>query len=362
MRALRPFHLLVLCLLVWQTGIAGAAPAPRISLKTYYEDWDLGTGSLSETSTFLAATFHRGRATRLDLQVGHVSADLENGGDLSGLTNLRSRVSHRLNDRLAVRIGLSLPTGKTGHSGDEREVLRQLSDRLLGFRGYRLGEGMDFEFGTAYSAPAGPVTIGGGIGYHYKGEYELLEDDDQYSPGSQLLATLGFDMGNDIWTYRISYVRALYGTDKLSDVELFRVGPRNDLRGTVEYRAGRWTTHGSLQYIQHGNDKLRVVDGLIEENENSNRAEFYISSNTEFMLTRRVWLRATIGGRVFSESENGLASARRFDLGAGSRIRLSRTYWLQVGGRYSHAELDVSGEASQDLNGLMASLGIEVRL
>jgi hypothetical protein len=340
---------------------AEGATGTRVRISTSYESWDQELADLDEVTTYVAASVPIGREMKLDMLAGHAQADGGELGDAGGLLNSRVRLSYSPGSHWAFRVGLDAPTGVTDLSDEEMEVARVLSDRLRGYRGAKLGEGFGVDLGAAYSFLLGPATVGIGAGYRFRGEYDVSESLAGYDPGDQATFSLGFDLGNPRWLWRVDGIHIRYADDKVDGQETFRIGPRFEIRSSLTYRGDRTVGRLSLQTIQIGKDQIPGPDGLETEDRNSNPGEYYLQAGFSRMLTRSVSLLLFGGGRLFKEADDGKGGARRSDVGVGTSLRLSRSVTALVRGGYSKASLDLeSGEV--DLEGLLATLALEARL
>jgi hypothetical protein len=339
-----------------------AAGDPRVRLTTSYEKWDQSNLELGEWTTTLGISIPTGRSSQFDLLAGHASASGDSAGTLSGLMDTRARFSYMPGEHWAFRVGMNAPTGQTGHEEEKTAVVRLLSDRLRGYRGYRLGEGAGADLGTACSFNLGSASIGLGAGYSFKGKYEVLAEQEKYDPGDQLRFSLGIDVGNPVWLWRGDLVHARYLADKRAGEEVFQAAPRIDLRTSI-LRRGKATNVGmSLQAVLAGKNKTGGADELVAEEENSNSKEYYLQFNLSHMASRRVTLQFFTGGRAFAENGYGTGKASRGDIGLGGDFGLSTSTKLLVQARYSTASRTTEADETETFGGLMSTLGLEVRL
>jgi hypothetical protein len=152
------------------------------------------------------------RMNRLTVDVGasHTagSVELEDGRTLtlSGLTDVRVRgVAEVIPDRVLLTLGLNVPTGQTGLTGDRANTLGILGGSSLGFPTLALGNGFGVTAGLVYAFSAGPWGVALGSSYEARSQYtplEVLIAGDQtpaeFDPGEAIRASLALDrlLGN----------------------------------------------------------------------------------------------------------------------------------------------------------------------
>ena len=354
-------------LTVIEIGMCSGAIGTRVGLTTCYEAWDEKTTGLREVTSFVSVTAPIGPSMRLDMLAGHAAASGDNLGSASGLLNSRVRLSFTPRTSWAFRVGVSAPTGVTNLTDEELAVARVLTERVRGYRGYKLGEGTGFDVGVAYSFGIGPATFGMGAGYLIRGAYDVSTDMTDYDPGDQATFSLGVDVGDPRWLWRLDGIHIRYQADKLKRVEYFRVGPRFEARSSLTHRGDKTTTRIGFHSILHGRDEFAVADGMNAEEQNSNPKEFYCQFGLSRMVHRSLSLLLFGGGRVFQEAEDGTGAARRVDVGGGTIVRLSRAFMMTVRGGYSKAMIRQTNggrEVREDLEleGLLATISLEARL
>jgi hypothetical protein len=334
-----------------------------VRIGTTFEDWDHPTAGVDEWTTLVSASVPLGTSVRADFWGAHVSATSDEDLGVSGLMNTRLRLSYFPGSHWIVRAGVNAPTGKTELTEDELVVSRLLSDRLRGYRGYRLGEGTGVDVSTAWSGPVGQFTLGLGAGYSLKGSYAPSEDDSKLDPGDQLRLTAGADIPGTAWSSGASLSVTHYGRDRVAGRETFQPGARYDLEGHAAYRAARWTASLELERILYAaNRVVGETNALVEEDRNSNAPESYVTAQLQFRFTRAFHGLVFGGGRFFDENEYREGKARRFDLGSGLRARVAGRVWTDLRGRWSSARVFQTEGSDLDLNGFQISAGIETRL
>lgn len=335
---------------------------PRVRVTTSYESWDQPKAGLAEMTTTFGVVLPAGRSSRVELLGGHTHSTGDGPGSISGLMDTRARLSWLPGEHWAFRAAMNAPTGQTAHDDDEIAIARLLSDRLRGYRGYRVGEGLGADLAGAYSFNLGGASIGLGAGYALKGEYRVRARSEKYDPGDQLRLSLGCDVGGAGWLWRGDLMHTRYGTDQQSGDEVFRLAPRFDLQTSLQHRGGLTTVGASFQTILAGRNEIPGASGLVEEPHDGNPTEYYLQLQISRLLTRRFSMKVFGGGRGFGDDGYGDGKATRADVGVGGDLAVgAKTQWLaQV--RYSRASsTDDSGE-EQSYTGILGAVAVEVRL
>lgn len=341
-------------------GIAVPAMAQtRVRVESSFESWNQDALDLDEFTTFATASLPAGRSARIDLVAGSASASASAGGELAGLMNTRARLTYYIGESWVVRAGASIPTGKSEFDSIEATIGRLLTDRLRGYRGYRLGEGAGSELSGAFARRVGPATVGLGAAYLWKGPYTVAAGEEEYDPGEQVLLSVGAEVGDAAWTARLDQVFVHYGSDELGGETTFQLGARSDTRATVEHRATRQTTRAGLRVIRHASNRLGP--DLVDEPANSHGPEIYLNLGVDFMATRTLWVHVFGGGRFLGESDADPSHSRRVDLGAGVSARASQRIWIPARLRVSRATLSTADGGSDSFGGFQATVGIELR-
>ena len=152
-------------------------------------------------------------------------AQLENGPDLNGLENTRIRCSYNLlEDALVTYVGLSVPVNSAELEKEEVYLSDLLYREVLDFGVNRITEGLDLDFGFAFTQPLGNMSLGLGMGYLLRSSYERLAQEGKYNPGNRLSLLTGLSssikaIDADI-VGRFLYI--YYGDDKIEAKDDFK--------------------------------------------------------------------------------------------------------------------------------------------
>ena len=280
----------------------------------------------------------------------------------SGLSDSRVQVAHAMaNDRVLVSAGMSLPTGKTELTPDNRALLPWLTADFFNFPLKYPGEGFNLfgEVGTAM--PAGNWTVGVGAAVHYAGEYTPFDDGRKYQPGSRILLT-GSAAQDFVGRGHVALnISAIFsGNDKASGEPVFADGTVFDIRLSGQRKTDRGQVDASVRAILRGKNKLldpQSLDVVLEQN-NTNGSDVRLSLRGRHALRNRLdgWL--SLEARFLAA--NGYApgdplyedAASITGLGGGLDLQLSPRATAGLGiriwrgtsdGAASYEPLDLSG-------------------
>lgn len=204
---------------------------------------------------------------------------------ISGLTDTRIQASHSMSDnQVLLSAGLSLPTGVTKLSREERFLLPWLSADFFNFPLKYPGEGLNFFGEAGVALPAGDWVWGAAGAIHYAGEYEPFDDGRKYKPGARLIGTLGADRD---WPgeghFAADLVLVFSSNDESEGTEVFADGTQIDMRvsGRKEFENGR--IDAAIRYIVRGKNKVLSSEDidLVRETNNTN------GNDLRFLLTGR---------------------------------------------------------------------------
>lgn len=148
------------------------------------------------TEAVLVTTPVGGRATlwdRLSLELGgsfaygHVVRPGRETARLSGLTDTSIRASYRVADALTVAAIGRLPTGRTGYSASELDVVGVMASDLFPFRVSSWGAGGGLGGQVTTGGEFGSVGTALSVGYFRAGEFDPIEEQlTSYRPGDNL--------------------------------------------------------------------------------------------------------------------------------------------------------------------------------
>ncbi|NNE07388.1 MAG: hypothetical protein HKN20_02375 [Gemmatimonadetes bacterium] len=221
------------------------APAWDIAYSFSLRNWKLVRGSeelkISEITSPLSITrrINEGGNVALYLAGASATSDGEEKQDISGMQDARLTWSQLLDgDRYHLRAGLGLPTGKAEIESGSEIVSGVVSNRILGLRTKRYGEGFNaFASGARAFAIGDDAVASFGAGFERKGKYDfqVLNDETiEIQPGNEFFLEAGIDVApGDLvaWSADIRY--RLFGIDQRDGEDVYEEGDEIDLLGGV---------------------------------------------------------------------------------------------------------------------------------
>jgi hypothetical protein len=258
---------------------------------------------------------------------------------VSGPLDTRFRATYTVGDRLMFRAGLGAPTGTTEFTAAELPLAQAVTARILEMDGNRLGEGADADVGVAAAVPVGPVAVGLGVGYLFKGGYTVLEEIPEFHPGDQLSIGGGVDVSDSRWRFRVNGRTVTYTEDAFDDVEFQKEGPRTEAQVTLLRRWPATSVWGSVFWIGFENGEVLAGDGLIEEAQKRRGDEVYADLGVRRRFSRALSGSLLGGVRVFSGSDLGLGEATMGVLDAALSWDASSSVGIELSAGYRRGTL-----------------------
>ncbi len=221
------------------------APAWDIACSFALRNWKLVRGSeelkVSEIASPLSITrrINEGGTLSLYLSGASATSDGEEKQDISGLQDARLSWAQWFDgDRYHLRAGLGLPTGKAEIESGSEIVSGVVSNRILGLRTKRYGEGLNaFASGARAFALGDDAVASFGAGIEMKGKYDfqVLNDETiEIQPGNEFFLEAGIDgTPGDLvsWSADIRY--RLFGIDQRDGEDVYEEGDEIDILGGV---------------------------------------------------------------------------------------------------------------------------------
>ena len=151
------------------------------------------------------------------------TSSLEDEDSLSGLGNTRVRGALSLfRNRLIIYLGSSLPIASVTPEEETAYLSELLYKEPLQFGVTRLSEGFDLDGGFVFAQPFGKLSLGLGLGYALRGDFDRFSPSDgviSYSPGNAINAAAGFHFGSGITSLRGGVVYVYYQDDSIGEVD-----------------------------------------------------------------------------------------------------------------------------------------------
>lgn len=257
-------------------GLA-AGPAPAAGQLNQLTDARLGTGAELQLLRFPSDTEVKlqevlllsvpvgGRATlgeRLTLELGgyyafgHVVRPGRRTATLSGLTDASVRASYRVADALTVAAVGKIPTGRTGYSVSELDVVGVMASDLFPFRISSWGTGGGVGGQVLTSREFGSVRTALSVGYFRAGEFDPLEEQlVAYRPGDNLNARAVMEAPvGEAGQVAVQLGYEWYAEDELESTNVFEPGNRWEALGRYSFPVGR-TASGFVYGGYRGRDR-----------------------------------------------------------------------------------------------------------
>jgi hypothetical protein len=265
---------------------------------------------------------------------------------LGGMSDTRMRGSFLFdNEKLLFTFGLNLPSGKNSLNLEELSAAKTLSLHALNFQVPILGQGFDASAGVIMAQPLGPMVIGIGGGFLYRGKYRPYENVDlNYDPGEEISLSLGLDIPmtrKDKIILDLSFT--LYSNDKSNDVAVFQAGNRFSFNGMYYIPREIWSYLFSIKSRLQTKNKIGSGE-LVPERLNSNNRENELSFTTFLNWDRKSTYFALLQSKFFSDNAIGTGAVSLGGIGIGlekqlfSKFKVSATTIVNFGKYKSGSE------------------------
>ena len=337
-----------------------------------YRSWEKDTGGTKQTVSQLSSptVIKLPLSSNLALDVSG-SYILSTIGDskLTGLADVRARaVAMLFRDTIMLSAGVNVPNGKSDLDAGETAVSAILSNKSLGFKYNKLGEGLDFNVGGGLAQAFGPVTFGIGAGYIIKGEYSFAKEK-KYKPGDQLNVTGGFDLNFAPLILRTDATYATYKSDKSEGTEVFKEGIRLSAEESVIVSteslglilSGRYITHGKSEITSIKPDAISVLFGVpgVSTKESKKLFGDQIVADAAMSLNLTKWFSLKLLGEstIIAKNEDDNNDAFVFGFGGGMTFKFNRGSFFDLTGKYY---LGSSNSGDTDLKGYSAMTAIRL--
>lgn len=281
------------------------------------------------------------------------------GSDLKGLTDVRARaVAMMFKDSFMLSAGVNVPNGKSDLNADETAVSAILSDKVLGFKYNKLGEGLDFNAGGGFAYAFGPVAFGIGAGYIIKGEYTYAEEK-KYKPGDQLNVTGGFDLNFTPIILRTDVTYATYKPDKSEGKEIFKEGIRLSAEESLIVSTDSLGLILSGRYITHGKSEITSIKLGASTKESKKLFGDQIVADAAMSVNLTKWFSLKLLGEstIIAKNEDDNNDAFVFGFGGGMTFKSKRGSFFDLTGKYY---LGSSNSGDTDLKGYSAMTAIRL--
>ena len=241
---------------------------------------------------------------------------------LSTLTDTKVNASYAFVDQLPVDLlvglDLNLPTGKTNL--DAQELTLILDSDLVPITSY--GEGFNINPTLSLLKRWQQLTLGAGIGYLLRGEYDYSVEAKNYDPGDALSFTTQLQYHlNQQWTLKAQGEYTRFGTDQLNGKDYLEQGDYLLFGLGARQQTDSWLNSINLRYTYRDNSKISNGNGqLVTEQDNIQGAEIALDYNTRYNLSERTRLSGS--ARYLHVAENEYASSSSYYVGEKTKASL----------------------------------------
>jgi hypothetical protein len=364
--------LLFVCSSYAQTEVPRKLFAPTFLSIVEYRAWEKDTNgakqAISQISSPTVIKLPLSSNLAFDVAGSYVFSSVADS-ELKGLADVRARaVAMMFKDHFMLSAGVNVPNGKSDLNVDETAVSAILSDKALGFKYNKLGEGLDFNTGGGFAYAFGPVAFGIGAGYIIKGEYTYAEEK-KYKPGDQLNVTGGFDLNFAPLILRTDVTYATYKPDKSEGKEIFKEGIRISAEESVIFStdsiglifSGRYITHGKSEITSIKPDAISVLFNVpgVSTKESKKLFGDQIVADAAMSVNLTKWFSLKLLGEstIITKNEDDNNDAFVFGFGGGMTFKSKLGSFFDLTGKYY---LGSSNSGDTDLKGYSAMTAIRI--
>lgn len=352
-----------------RSGILGPTRIPASFRSWTLEDAAGNQTTLEQIHVPIMTSVHLGRNADLVLATAYGSSSLDPGeasdqgsSDLNGNSDVKAQVFFRtLGDRLLLQAGLSAPTGLHGLEPDELEILGAIGNPLLGFRMKHYGEGLNVTAGAAAAFPLGDrATFAVGGGFVQRGGYEFVKDQQDFTPGREISASVGLDVGGStgLPLFRFDTSYRMFAEDELGETPIFQEGNQLELQASLHTRPSDF--HFDLTgraVLKEDNETLTEVGGTVEAVAADAGKALFARAEAGFDVTDPVYVALVADWTGFSGGDDALSKGTVFAVGPAVATRLGEAGSFRLAGQYlvGSTDDDTDGEGNRitglDLSG-----------
>ncbi|HSH69605.1 MAG TPA: hypothetical protein VK997_06785, partial [Deferrisomatales bacterium] len=262
--------------------------------------WGEGDARASQVYVPLSAELHSGEfAAGLSGAYVYTSRTAGPAGDahMGTVVDTKLTTSYAVVDRLPVDLLLgldfNLPTGET--QLDRKELSLLMDPDLVSITTF--GEGFNVNPVVTVAQAKGPVAVGFGVGYLWRGRYDLGADSggQDYDPGDifNLTGEMHWAFAPE-WKARVLASYARYGTDKLDGEKVREEGKFLGLLAGVRRQWERWDASVTAEALFRGKSRSLDENGsLATDPERGRGTEWKATAATEYALNRATRIGAT---------------------------------------------------------------------
>lgn len=336
-----------------------------VEYRSWEKDFGESTQKVSQIASPTTIKIPLSRSLAVDVAGSYILSSVEDS-EMTGLTDVRTRaVAMLFGDTIMLNAGVNIPNGKSDLDFEETAVSAILSDKALGFKYNRLGEGLDITAGGGLAQAFGPVSIGIGAGYIIKGEYDV-NDETKYKPGAQLNITGGFDLLLSPLLLRSDVTYTTYQVDKSEGEEVFKEGNRLAIEESAIISKEAMTLMISGRYINRGkseitppyyNDLIALFPNLEKDNKKLYGNQIGADAAMSLRLAKGFNLKFVGESNIIAKNEDDKNDAMVFGFGGGITIKSEKGSFFDTTGKYY---IGSSNGGDIDLKGFSVSTAIRI--
>ena len=250
--------------------------------------------------------------------------------EISGLADTKLKAyGYAWDDQLVFSLGVNIPTGITALTDEQVKAVQAVSPNVLGFRMRNYGNGTDLDLAVSLGHDLGRGwTVGGGVSYLLKGEYDL-DTSTVYGPGNEFALTAGADWRRGRLLLSLDTLFRNFGEDTLGDAGTFSDG--NQLETTLRalWREKSWGADVYLRHIYKDDSQYTWIPPATDTRVN-NGHNLWLTISPFYRLHDTVSVRALVDYVSVDQALQQPLGAWSLGYGGGIDVRLNRNTILDL--------------------------------
>jgi hypothetical protein len=201
---------------------------------------------------------------------------------------------------MLIGLDLNLPTGKTKIEAIERN--RLLDPDLVTINNY--GEGFNVNPTFILAKTLNKMSVGMGVGYVFRGEYDYSEEFRDYDPGDIFNVTtqVAYYFSDD-WKVSLSGEYGYVSKDKINNRDYYHEGDFYLLDLELFHTASRWDATFNMTALFRGKSKFEDFNAALStEDQNSYGDEYEATALYRYFLNDAVTLKTQLQGLWVTEN------------------------------------------------------------
>ncbi|NIR49929.1 hypothetical protein GWO43_15585 [candidate division KSB1 bacterium] len=336
----------------------------NLRLKTWSFEEQSGFERFTEVVVPLTYTHPIGERFALDAVTVPYFSNVQFAGaggvTLTHVTDTFLRGSYILGDnRALLTFGASIPSGKTKFDVDELQIAGLAANRPLANPVTNLGTGVNLNFGLAAAQDFGPWVFGLGVGYAWRGEYDVRNgtQEIEITPGNEVNLTFGMERGFELATgpskFIVDFVYTFYTEDELAGQPFFEAGDKFLLQSSFIFPVSIFDP-----LIIRAQNRWRL------DNESTNAAlidngnEFDFGLSATHKLRNDLRLKYLLDAKIYSDTVNDSEGALIFGVGMGVFHKFSDFFSIDPTIKFYKGKIKTGPNSDIDVTGFEFVLGL----